>query len=70
MKASEYIEYMKKLVEEYGDKDLVYSSDDEGNYFSKVFFAPAAGIWEDDGFVTIEIAEEKEKSKVNAFCIN
>lgn len=45
MKLSEYIKDCEKVLEKYGDLDLVYSSDDEGNEFQKVNWGPSAGVF-------------------------
>jgi len=57
---------MQRLVEEHPeakDMTVVYSSDDEGNNFSKAFYPPTIGHWDDHGFV----GDSKDN---NAVCLN
>lgn len=44
MKASQVADYLRNLIEEYGDLELVYSIDDEGNDFKKFIIMPALEI--------------------------
>lgn len=48
MVLSEYIEQCKAVFEEYGDLELVYASDDEGNDFQKVNWGPSVGVFMGD----------------------
>ena len=41
MKLTKYIEKLQELLNEHGDLELIYSSDDEGNNYSKVHYAPS-----------------------------
>ena len=41
MKISEMIKNLQEFMEEYGDLDCWYSSDDEGNAYHKVYFEPS-----------------------------
>ena len=50
---------MEELLEEHADKDVVYSSDDEGNCFEPVHYAP--------GLISIGTEDGGEKEVV---CIN
>ena len=40
MKASDLIKNLQELVDIHGDLDLIYSSDDEGNYYGPVVYPP------------------------------
>lgn len=50
MKLAEYIEKLKEILEEHGDLDLIYSTDDEGNRFDKVSYPPTMVYAEEDGY--------------------
>lgn len=50
MKLAEYIEKLKEILEEHGDLDLIYGSDDEGNRFDKVNYSPTVVYAEEDGY--------------------
>jgi len=64
MKAKEYINHLQKLIEEYGDLDLISSKDDEGNEYNPVYYAPSVGKYKDGEFNTCS------KKNINAICIN
>jgi len=66
MKASELIKNLQKLIEEHGDLNLVYSTDDEGNSFDEVGFNPSFGVYDKEE-KTYRMVGEKD---VNVFCIN
>lgn len=74
MKASEHIEALKELIEKYGDLELIYSHDDEGNNFQKVFYSPSVGMCEGDYYVKFYTKEDTEylnkPYKPNCICIN
>ena len=40
MKVSEMIKNLQKFMEEYGDLECWYASDDEGNEYHKVYYEP------------------------------
>lgn len=75
MTLREYVENLKKLVRAYGDYKVVYASDDEGNGYQEVYYAPSVGFYHNGEFRAadletqkkIEGAHGKEKSAV---CIN
>lgn len=74
MKLSDYIKTLKIIFDEYGDIDLVYSSDDEGNSYSKVWCHPSEGQFcHSSDFIPKDQFSEYDDSyefKVNAVCIN
>jgi hypothetical protein len=41
MKLSEYISQLKDFMDEYGDLNCFYSSDNEGNNYQKVVYGPS-----------------------------
>lgn len=77
-----YIKMLQKIVKENPEaKDfiLVSSSDDEGNSFSQVLFAPTLGIFTEDGEfysgdedmdILKEFHPEIVDPKPNAICVN
>lgn len=69
MKFSEYMDHMIQLIKEHpevGDMDVVYSSDFEGNSYSKICFPPSLGHF--DG--VMEFNENVSKKKYNTVCLN
>ena len=65
MKLNDYIKKLQKLKKEgYGELDLVYSIDDEGNGYSDVQYEPVAGNIEDGFFISVDNAEKTH------ICIN
>lgn len=52
MKLNEYIKELKKLHKEYGNIDLFYSIDDEGNAYNEVVFLPTVGRMNRGNFIT------------------
>jgi len=65
MRLNNYIKKLQLLQEEYGNKQLCYGIDDEGNKFRLVFFEPTPGQFSpDDGIF------ENDTDVVNAICIN
>jgi hypothetical protein len=73
MKLTKYIEKLQELLNEHGDLELIYSSDDEGNNYNTVSYKPSLVnyipsdrevIHEDD----LEEYDESEYQKV--ICVN
>lgn len=58
MKLSKYFEKLKEILEEHGDLDLIYSSDDEGNVHDKVRYLPTIVYAEQDGNHYSTLCEE------------
>jgi hypothetical protein len=56
---------LQYLLHRYGNKPLVYASDEEGNGYSYVYFDATPGRF--DGS---EFDGEAPKTEVNAICIN
>lgn len=74
-KISDLIEELEEIKEQYGDLPLVYSHDEEGNYFSPVYFDPGVGNFDKGDFIPEEHFEEYEKDfgvkpSVNSVCLN
>jgi hypothetical protein len=66
MKISEMIVNLVEVLEKWGDLDVVYSSDEEGNSFHKVAYTPSVGFFKDNEFDSTEEGDEE----TNAVCIN
>ena len=75
MKLKKYIKLLQKMDLE---SEVVYSCDDEGNYYDKVLHAPAEGKFDEAtyDFVDTETIENAagfkhaKNYKTNAVCIN
>ena len=67
MKLSYYIKKLQEIEKDYPNAIVIYSSDSEGNFFSKVEFAPTIGRFENEEFDTDPLANGDEP---NAVCIN
>jgi hypothetical protein len=76
MKFGQYLDQLKQLARK--DKsilqlDVVYSTDDEGNGFSGIYYSPTIGVYdgdyEFDGFDPDDTESSKGKT-ANAVCIN
>ena len=66
MNLKEYMEKLNEIVEKNPkalEMDVVHATDDEGNGFQKVHFAPGIGCYEDGEF-------DNESAEPNAVCIN
>ena len=69
MKLKEYVRGLKELMKDYPEAkefDVVYSGDDEGNYFNYVNYAPSIGWYDEDNG---EFYQD-ERRTLNAICIN
>lgn len=49
MKISEMIKNLEEFMEEYGDIDCWYATDDEGNGYHEVYFDPSFRYVDDEG---------------------
>lgn len=72
MKLKEYIKNLQDIVKEHGGElEVVFSSDDEGNYYDKVNFGASIGNYDNDsGDWNDEETCKEEDYKINAVCIN
>jgi hypothetical protein len=52
--------------------EIVYSRDDEGNGYQRVYYGPTKGIFEDSEFIPADQLEdyEREENEINSVCIN
>lgn len=48
MKLEKYIAGLQKVLDEHGDLEVIYSSDDEGNRYDHVQFTPTVGFLDGD----------------------
>ena len=48
MKLKAYINDLERLAEIYGDIDLVYAEDDEGNSFKRINFPATIGYYDEE----------------------
>lgn len=66
---SEYIAKLQKIImenPEAGNYTVVYSQDDEGNYFYNVHFSPSLGYFDGDEC----FSSEADLEDINSICIN
>lgn len=80
MKLSEYIKNLEEALKQFGDHEVIYSIDDEGNSYQKVYFSPSFGFVEGierndrvNEFINNEEDLEEygiKKEDFNAICIN
>lgn len=75
MKLREYLEELNTMVQERPeilDYELVYSSDDEGNYYHKIFYTPGIGYFSEDYVYYEEGGEEFVEFEFtpNVVCMN
>lgn len=73
-------EYLKNLNEQVAkdpsllELDLIYSSDDEGNHFNRVYFTASVGFCDGEDFRDMESIEETfsklDKDYVKVICLN
>tara|TARA_Y100000593_G_C4218134_1_gene290357 strand:+ start:648 stop:854 length:207 start_codon:yes stop_codon:yes gene_type:complete len=68
MKLKEYVRYLNAMANEHPDVEVVYACDEEGNRFSKTYFAPSLGHLNGDYFE--DQKDLDDKSKINVVCLN
>ena len=66
-KIKEVITLLKKAEKEHGNLPCVASSDDEGNNYNQVLFAPTPMKFRDDGHGNLEWLSDENP---NYICIN
>jgi len=69
MLLTEYIENLQNMLIEHGDLEVVYSSDDEGNDFNRVYSTPSIGHYNNREFYE-PCDDEEFDYDINAICIN
>ena len=74
MNFKDYVNVLKKLLKEnpeLANAEVVYSTDDEGNGFSRVHYNPSIGHFDGEEFRSkSDIEDEDEEETPNAVCIN
>jgi len=70
MKLQDYINELTKLLDEHGNLEIVYASDDEGNYYDVVHYNPTGVQYNFKEHEIYTPEDEDEKITVNAICIN
>ncbi len=69
MKLKDYRKSLNKLVKEFPELlecEVIYSIDNEGNDYKKVYYMPSAGILHNGKF----FGEYETKRKINVICLN
>lgn len=66
MNLKEYIELLQTKLKEHGDIKVLYSCDDEGNYYSEVHYLPSVGFYNEKSGEF----DHNFEGKVNAICLN
>ena len=74
MKLSAYIKQLQAIEKQYGNLNVVYACDEEGNSYDTVGYSPTVGNFDskafsDEAFTDKESAED-EGLPINAICIN
>jgi hypothetical protein len=72
MKLGQFIQALQRLLELYGDQQVIYSSDADGNNFSTMDFAPTEGFYdnEEGDFYPTSSEDFDDEMRVNAVCVN
>ena len=72
MKLREYIAKLQELEAIHGDLEVVYSSDDEGNSFSNVYYSPSVQFVDEECEVITEdrIQEYLPDEYKTIICVN
>lgn len=78
MKLKEYIKRLQKLEKEVGDVELIYATDEEGNWFYEVDFAPSIKrVYKEDldkgsidGLNIYDYDDTNEEGDTTVVCIN
>lgn len=79
MKLREFVEKLDILIEacpEILDSEVIYSSDDEGNYFGYVNYTPSIGFYDEENReylvynTKIQFDPLKRENLINVVCIN
>jgi len=60
-------DYLKKFKDFDPELEVVYSADDEGNYFNKVFYDPSLVHFIEESKIVEDVDDDH---LVNAVCIN
>lgn len=69
MKLNELIGNLKQIKKDYGNLEVIYAKDSEGNGFQHISFGPSVGNFDDGEFIQEEDLKEYGL-KVNVVCVN
>ena len=73
MKVSEMINNLKEFMENYGDFDCYYATDDEGNGYREVYYDPSMYYINSYGDVyqleDLDETDEEEREDLHPICI-
>ena len=70
MTLNTYINRLRKLQEEgYGECEMIYARDDEGNSFHSVNYMPSLGHFTEEGEFIEKNAMEDDQ-RINSVCVN
>ena len=64
MRLNKYIALLQDIADQYGDLEVIYSKDDEGNGYQEVHYDPSPGNFEDGEF------DSTLEGAFNAVCVN
>ena len=71
---TEYIKRLQRIHKAYGDLELIYAQDDEGNGYDTVHFFPSVGYFDgSDEFRIIDDDDDDDNDDeypINAICMN
>ena len=73
MKLTTYIEKLQELLAEHGDLELIYSNDDEGNEYRKLYFDPGVVNYIESNYCIIhedDLEEWNESEYQKVICVN
>lgn len=73
VKLTTYIEKLQELLQEYGDLELIYSTDDEGNEYNTVNYNPSIVNYIESDRCLIDdndLEEYNESDYQKVICIN
>ena len=73
VKLTTYIEKLQELLQEHGDLELIYSTDDEGNEYRKLYCYPEVVNYIESDYCIIheDDIEEYDESEYNkVICVN
>ena len=64
MRLNKYVALLQDIADQYGDLEVIYSKDDEGNGYQEVHYDPSPGNFEDGEF------DNTLEDAFNAVCVN
>lgn len=73
MKLTKYIEKLQELLNEHGDLEIIYSTDDEGNEYRKLYYDPSVVNYIESDYCIIhedDLEEWDESEYQKVICVN